>query len=612
MKKIFLTVLTVAFVFAGCSSINTQIDNTEPSAKTASTEAESAEATVNTDMFSNRDFEIGYDEKECVNIILNGTGAASDSNDVIINNNTITVKNEGVYIVSGELTDGMIIIDADDTDKPQIVLNNAKITSATSAAIYVKNADKVFITLSDNSENSLTNGGEFISIDENNIDGAFFSKDDVTFNGNGSLKITSPAGHGIVCKDDAKFTSGKYDISSAYHGIDANDSVRITNANIEIASGKDGIHIENSEDDEKGYLYYMNGSLNISAEGDGISAGGHAKIEEGAINIIAGGGSENGAEKSSDNYGFFGGGAPDGERHKFDKAQHENDTESDATSMKGIKSGQRVDISGGNFTIDSADDSIHSNGIIVISGGTFELQSGDDGIHADESITITGGAININESYEGIEALDIIIGSGDIKIFAQDDGINAAGGKDESGFGGRDNAEFGGDRGDMMNRPEAPDENFDFRGFNDGKSNGSIHITGSNIYIEASGDGIDANGDLIIEGGYICVCGPTVGDTAVLDYDNTATISGGTFIGTGAMNMAQSFSDAENQGVLALNVGSNEAETKIKISSTSEKVILEIEPNLPYELLIFSSPEIKTGEECIISIGEESFEAVAS
>ena len=72
--------------------------------------------------------------------------------------------------------------------------------------------------------------------------------------------------------------------------------------------------------------------------------------------------------------------------------------------------------------------------------------------------------------------------------------------------------------------------------------NGTILISGGTIAITAYGDGIDANGTLEITGGYITVCGPTQGDTATLDYDVSGTISGGTFIGTGASGMAQTFS----------------------------------------------------------------------
>ena len=86
----------------------------------------------------------------------------------------ITILDEGVYTLSGTLTDGMIIVDADKTDKLQLVLNGADITCADSAAIYVRQADKVFITLADGTSNHLANGGAFTAIDDNGIDGAIY------------------------------------------------------------------------------------------------------------------------------------------------------------------------------------------------------------------------------------------------------------------------------------------------------------------------------------------------------------------------------------------------------------------------------------------------------
>ncbi len=587
MKKIaFILFIIISLLLTGCTDNKTQ-DNTDGTTGISDSPTSSVDVLVdNSDMFTNRDYEVGYDEKECVNIILNGDTAACDSESVVINQNIITITEEAAYIISGELADGMIIIEADDNDKPQIILNNASVKSSNSAPLYVKTADKVFVTLADNSVNTLGNGGEFVSIDDNNIDGAVFSKQDITFNGNGSLDIVSSVGHGIVCKDDVVFTSGSYKISSAFHGVDANDSVRIANANIQISAGKDGIHVENSDNAEKGFLYYFSGNANITAEGDGISSGLYTELIGGEINITAGGGSINGTKTSSDNYGGFMGGGPGG----FDPHSTAEATDEDSVSMKGIKTQTSLIVEDCKITVDSADDSIHSNADITINGGEFNLSSGDDAIHAEENLDVNGGNINISESYEGLEAHNILINDGDISLVSSDDGLNAAGGTDESGFGGRDNGGFGGQE----------------------NSNGSIIINGGNIYIEASGDGIDANGYLEIHGGYTEVCGPTTGDTAVLDYDTTAEITGGTFVGTGSYMMAQTFSSSENQGVLALSVGNQEALTEIVITDSNGNDILKYSPKLSYAILIYSSPEIKTGESYKVHIGNETGEFIAS
>ena len=139
---------------------------------------------------------------EAVSITLNGSTAQADSDAVTVDGSNITITSEGTYILSGTLDNGSIIVDADKEAKVQLVLNSASIHSDTFAALYVLQADKVFVTLESGTENSLSNGGSFVLIDENEVDAVIYAKDDITFNGTGSLTITSPGGHGIVGKDE--------------------------------------------------------------------------------------------------------------------------------------------------------------------------------------------------------------------------------------------------------------------------------------------------------------------------------------------------------------------------------------------------------------------------
>ena len=101
-----------------------------------------------------------------------------------------------------------------------------------------------------------------------------------------------------------------------------------------------------------------------------------------------------------------------------------------------------------------------------------------------------------------------------------------------------------------------------FGGGMSASSGGKIAISGGTVRITVYGDGIDANGSIEITGGYTTVCGPNQGDTSTLDYDTSAVISGGTFIGTGAAGMAQTFSNAQ-QGVVAVRAGSQAEGTAI-------------------------------------------------
>lgn len=594
MKKYLSALLTAAVLLltAGCTEEVPQASQTQPTAAT------NPQVTAE-QMFTDRDQDAAYDPKQCIPITLSDDGVRCDSDGVEITPQAVTLKQEAVYLISGSWSSGSIVIDMAGTAKPQLVLSGASITSQTDAPLKILGADKVFVTLADGTSNSLTNGGSF----ESEADGAVYSQQDLTFNGSGSLSVTSPAGHGIVCKDDLVFTGGSYTLSSASHGCDANDSVRVTNTTLTIEAGKDGIHCEN-DDPEKGFIFSSQCTIDATAQGDGISAGTYLQIESGTYSIVTGGGSENGTKEHSDQWGDFMGGGHGGRpgRPRTAEAVEAAETE-ESTSIKGLKAGTSLVIMDGSFHLNTADDSIHANSV-SIQGGSFQIASGDDGVHADETLTVTGGDLTITESYEALEGLHVDIQGGDLTVTASDDGINAAGGTDDSGNGGRDGmfggGMFGGGPGGMGGGP----------GGMGGASNGSITINGGSLNVTASGDGLDANGTLAITGGYTIVSGPTQGDTATLDYDTSGTISGGTFIGTGAAGMAQSFSGG-TQGVIALSVGQLEAGTAITVKNAQGSTLLTHSPQLSFGVVILSSPEIIKGESYTVTIGTQSgtFEA---
>ena len=290
-------------------------------------------------------------------------------------------------------------------------------------------------------------------------------------------------------------------------------------------------------------------------------------------------------------------GRPGNETEAMNGSSSVEDNE-DSTSIKGIKAVADLTIYNGAFSIDSADDAVHSNSNVTIYGGTFSLATGDDGFHADDTLTVSGGSIDIMKSYEGLEGLHVLVAGGDISMTASDDGINAAGGTDASGIGGIRG-------GDAFHGHGAGGPGMG------GASNGSIVISGGTIHINASGDGIDANGSLEITGGTTVVSGPFQGDTATLDYDTSAIITGGTFIGTGAAGMAQTFSDSE-QGVIAVNAGNQIEGTKIMLEDEDGNLILEHEANMSFAVIILSSPDVKKGETYKITVGEISGEFAAS
>ena len=297
MRRIIAILLMLALILAGCGNnskpiiegpsgkpiLDNTIGNGEESGAADPVSVDFSQ--TDGDMFSERDSKTEYDASKAVIIQLAGTSATASSDSVQINGSTVIIKEEATYVISGSLR-GMLVVDAPDAAKLQLVLNGVDVTSDTSAALYILEADKVFVTLADGTTNTLANGGSFVAVDDNNIDGALFSKQDLTLNGSGSLTVTSPAGHGIVCKDDLVITGGTYVVNAASHGVDANDSVRLADANITIDAGKDAIHCENSDEAEKGFIYISGGTIKAEAEGDGITASAYMQITGGTIDLL--------------------------------------------------------------------------------------------------------------------------------------------------------------------------------------------------------------------------------------------------------------------------------------------------------------------------------------
>lgn len=615
---------------------------------TDTTESQQAVSTGDTlsydDMFTDRDLDVGYEESDSVKISLSDdtTTVSSGSSDnsstddtvdgVTVDGNVITITSGGTYIISGTLSEGQLVVDADD-EKVQLVLDNADITCATSAAIYVKSAGKTFITLAEGSENILMNTAEFEAIDDNNIDAVIFSKDDLALNGSGTLTINSENGHGIVSKDDLKITGGTYNITAASHALSGKDSVRIAEGTFNLVSGKDGIHSENADDSSKGYVYIAGGEFTVDSTGDGIDASNIVQIDGGTFDITAGGGVENSTKTHEDNMmGGPGGGngpqmgeAPDGntpsekpsgevpqgdpgnnssENSGSDNSssdssssdiatppekpdsntnqaagteQSESDTsDSDSASTKGIKADGRLYINGGTFTINSADDSVHSNSAVTINDGTYTLTTGDDGVHSGEAVEINGGTITISESYEGLEGLTVTINDGDIDITSSDDGINAAGGTEEMGFGrmGNDSTE-----------DTSTDEMW-------------MEINGGYIHVLAGGDGIDSNGDITVNGGEVYIDGPSDNGNSAIDYGDRSAcyVNGGTVVAIGSSGMAEDISDDSDQQVMLVKLDSQKEAGEVILTDSDGNEIITYTALKVYDCVIISTKDLEAGQ----------------
>ncbi len=246
--------------------------------------------------------------------------AESEKIELAENAGKINITKEGTYIVTGSTNNGMIIINVGSEEDVHLILRDCEINSPTSAAIYVISADEVYITLE--GENKLSNGGAFTAIDSNDIDSVIYSKDDLTINGSGSVEITSPAGHGIVCKDDLVLTGGTYTITAKEDGINTNDSILFTAGTYTIDCKDDAIHtdgmlefeggtytIDGAEGLEGTYVMINEGDFTINASDDGINAGQKSdaytptiEINGGSLKITMGQGDTDGIDSNGNLY----------------------------------------------------------------------------------------------------------------------------------------------------------------------------------------------------------------------------------------------------------------------------------------------------------------------
>lgn len=619
MRKTAAACCIALLLLSGCGKTagNVNSDTADSSAVTEqSGSEESAVSQSDTDidsMFTDRDKEVGYDEEKCVAIILSDDGSSCNNTSVAIDGQTITITEEGTYLLSGSLSNGSVVVATDENVKVRLIFNGVVINNDSSTAIYVQSADKVFITLAPDSENMLSNGGTYEAVDDNNIDSVIFSKSDLTLNGSGSLTVTAKAGHGIVSKDDLVITGGTYAITAASQGLSGKDSIRILDGDFAIASGKDALHSENEDNAEKGFVYIAGGNFNLTASVDGISASGNMTLLDGTYTMTTGGGSENGNDHQEGGPGGQGEPGDDmdnpgedmmtsGERPKKsrgemsdndqmmqpsdnsqddtsadnrptsssdnqqpsgqmmeqpDKSNEEVETE-ETTSTKGIKAKGNLIISGGTYTINAADDGIHSNSNITINGGTLAIASGDDGVHADGQVIVNDGTIAISESYEGIEGNEkVLIVGGQITLTSSDDGFN----------------------GD------------------------TIEISGGHTEIDAEGDGIDANGILTVSGGETYVSGPTGDGNGALDYETDAVITGGILVAAGSSGMAVNFGNNSTQGSVLVNMDRQEAGTDIVLTDASGTELINWQASKKYTSVVISCPGIAQGESYTLKAG---------
>ncbi|HEY5525311.1 MAG TPA: carbohydrate-binding domain-containing protein, partial [Clostridium sp.] len=360
-----LTGIVCLAMLVSCSTSNTDTSTTD--------NVSTITSTVTSDMitYDENDFYSDWKNESPNYIELNNTEARLKGSGAEIDGSKITITTAGVYVLSGKLDNGQIIVDVEDKETVKLVLNGAEINCSDNAPIYVKNAEKIIISLVEGTQNIVKDGETYNLSDTDEPNAAIFSKGDLTINGTGSLTVDGNYNNGITSKDSLKITAGNINITSKDDGLMGKDMLLVKDGNITIEAGGDAVKSTNDTDTSKGFVGIQGGTFNLKAGADGIQAETAVLISDGNFNISTNGGSINGVAKSGDNN--------QGPMGNKDKTATTTTDETESQSAKGIKSSADIEISGGIFKIDSSDDAIHSSNSATIAGGNLSIASGDDG-----------------------------------------------------------------------------------------------------------------------------------------------------------------------------------------------------------------------------------------
>ncbi|MCI9444818.1 MAG: carbohydrate-binding domain-containing protein [Oscillospiraceae bacterium] len=293
-------------------------------------------------MFTGNDLDADWDTSAATRITLSDSGSAVSGSGAYIYDGDVYIVYPGRYALTGGLTNGSVIVTASRTDKIWLQLDGAELSCDDDAALRVEQAGKVFLTLAEGSSNMISSGAAYSAeIADSGVDGAIYSRDDLTINGSGSLLVSAAYKHGIVCNNDLVITGGNITISAVQDGIHANDSVRIRDAALSISAGDDGITVSN--DDETAFLYVESGSITIPACYEGLEAI-DVTIAGGTIDIV-----------SAD----------------------------DGINANGSGAGSVIRVTGGDITVTNPSgrdaDGFDSNGSIYIEGGNILISVADSG-----------------------------------------------------------------------------------------------------------------------------------------------------------------------------------------------------------------------------------------
>lgn len=395
--------------------------------------------------YSDRDKDASYDVASATNIALSGQGATVSGEGAAVEGATVTISAAGTYAVTGELTAGSLVVNAGDQDKVQIVLSGASIRNEAGPALNIQQADKVFVTLADGTQNTLADGASYELVEgEDEPNAALYSKADLTINGTGALSVEGNYRHGVNSKDDLVVTGGAITVVAKEDGLRGKDCVKVADGSFAITAGGDGVKSSNDEDPTRGFVsidggtftvtgceegieaqevIVNNGELNITASDDGINAAVAERDSNDATIDASGdagstvGQDDHAGDQGGEGQGDGGQGAdaqngrggqrpelpegvepgqvPDGEQGGGFGAR---DGRGGAGGPMGANASEDclIQINGGVVTINAGGDAVDSNGYVEVTGGELVGASsgtGDSALDYEYGATVTGGTV---------------------------------------------------------------------------------------------------------------------------------------------------------------------------------------------------------------------------
>ena len=303
------------------------------------------------------------------------------------------ITRSGIYHLTGNLIGGLITINTGNEGEVKLILDNVFITNSNGPAIACYSANDLVIELVGN--NILMDSATYQGYDDD-VSGTIYTKSDLTFQGDGTLNLTANFADGIVSKDDLKFNSGTYNITSADDAIRGKDSVYIVDGEFNLIATSDAIKSTNTADTNKGFVMIENGDINIKSGDDAIHASTKLIINNGDINIsssyegleapiIAINGGKLSITSSDDGINAGGGASKSTNNQPHNKDPFEADTNC------------ILSINDGDIYVNASGDGIDSNGYLYFNGGTTIVDgptnNGNGALDAGADIVMNGGTV---------------------------------------------------------------------------------------------------------------------------------------------------------------------------------------------------------------------------